>query len=231
MAVAGAAALAASALLLNAYLQFQRATGFVRPLSASGGFSANWQAYLASPAFAHSWLLRWLGSWNEVLFPGWVAAIFAALTLGSTLSISGRLRETRPRPHRQASWLSGPHSPAAGLYQVLYDVFARSLSCARRVDSVWSSFWRCLCWLVWASRRARTTFSCSPWATAALMVIVLAEHLVPLDFRPIAPVELGTGSSPRCRMGPSSKCRSTQNAPSSCGRATCWHRPRIGCRS
>ena len=47
-------------------------TGFVRRAEDARLFSANWASYVASPAVAHDWLLRWLGDrpWRDVLFPG-----------------------------------------------------------------------------------------------------------------------------------------------------------------
>lgn len=192
MTVAGAVALAASAPLLNAYLQFQQTTGFARPLSASGGFSANWQAYLASPAYAHSWILPWLGSWNEVLFPGWVGAFFAGLALLSRLSIQGRPREARVlylTIGLLAHWAS--FGPAAGLYQALYEAFPpfSFMRAPSRFGVIVTLVTAVLAGLGIA--HARTTFLRSPWATAALIVLVVAEHVVPLDFRPVPPVEPG----------------------------------------
>src|SRR5690606_11688373 len=72
------AALAAAALVAVAralplflpYMRLQRATGFARPLDEARQWSADWRSYLASSAYAHRWLLPLIGSWREVLFPG-----------------------------------------------------------------------------------------------------------------------------------------------------------------
>ena len=103
-------------------------TDFGRNLSEARLFSANWQAYFASPRPVNRWLLRLLGSgtWREVLFPGWVP-----LTLGLFAVVAAMRPARRPTaPSRRVAgyyavlglfglWAS--FGPAAGLYGVLQD--------------------------------------------------------------------------------------------------------------
>src|SRR6185503_10525544 len=67
--------------LLLQYMQLRQTTGFGRALDEARRFSADWRAYLASSAVAHRWMLKIIGHWNEVLFPGFVATIFGAAGL------------------------------------------------------------------------------------------------------------------------------------------------------
>ena len=59
------------------YIRVQKELGFTRLLEDAAMYSADWQAWLASSAWAHRWMLPRLGHWNEVLFPG-----FLLTTLG-----------------------------------------------------------------------------------------------------------------------------------------------------
>jgi hypothetical protein len=120
LAVGAVTALAMVTPLFWPYLQVQRETGFTRGLADAEQYSANWQAYLASSAHAHVWMLRYLDHWNEVLFPGFIA---------TTLGMGGAWLGARQRKTERlvvlygglavlAFWTSlGPH---AGLYRVLY---------------------------------------------------------------------------------------------------------------
>ena len=54
------------------YLHVQKELGFTRLLEEAATYSADWQAWLASSAWAHRWMLPKLGHWNEVLFPGFL---------------------------------------------------------------------------------------------------------------------------------------------------------------
>src|SRR4029450_7454846 len=77
--------------------------------------------YLASSAYAHAWILRLIGHWKEVLFPG-----FVALTFGTLGAFVGWFRRGRARELAAlhgglvvlAFWAS--LGPDAGLYSMLY---------------------------------------------------------------------------------------------------------------
>ena len=46
--------------------------GFGRTTADQRLYSATWQDYFASPMLVHRWLLPYLGSWREVMFPGFL---------------------------------------------------------------------------------------------------------------------------------------------------------------
>ena len=117
-----AAAVIAIVLVVPAFLPYvalRRTTGFYRPLEFARTFSANPSAYLASSSFAHSWMLRYLPPWQEVVFPGFVATGFGVMGVwfgrrlrrGETVVLYGGATIL-------AFWAS--FGPAAGLYTVLY---------------------------------------------------------------------------------------------------------------
>jgi len=94
------------------------------------GYSADWRAYLTSPAHAHQWIVRAAGQGSEVLFPGMTVTALAAIAL-----VLARKRGMAPPgspagPHagRRAFWyyaaLAGLAAwasvgPDAGLYAAL----------------------------------------------------------------------------------------------------------------
>jgi hypothetical protein len=194
LAVAAATAVVMTLPLLLAVLEFQTTTGYTRALAASEPFSANWAAYLASPASAHHWLLELLPPWREILFPGSVAVAFGVVGILSGARARGRLRATTWQYvvlGALACWLS--FGPAAGLYRWLYAVFP-PLSLMRapsRFGVVVLLACSVLCaigvarareWLTAAARRRRL----APWwpwlAGAALLAAAIIEHDVPLQF-------------------------------------------------
>jgi hypothetical protein len=121
IAVAALVALLLAMPLAVQYLSLQRDTGFVRDLSEAREFSADWRAYLASPAYAHRWILPLLGRWKEVLFPGFTAVFLAAAGTVFAWRSTSRHRETvllYGTLGVLACWLS--LGPAAGLYSLLY---------------------------------------------------------------------------------------------------------------
>lgn len=122
------------------YIRVQKELGFTRLLEDAAMYSADWQAWLASSAWAHRWMLPWLERWNEVLFPGFLLPVLglAGLWVGLTTR-KGRLGEA-PLPAPADSPLSPAHrrettifyglvgliafwasfGPKAGLYTLLY---------------------------------------------------------------------------------------------------------------
>ncbi len=121
IAVGAVVAVVAVAPFFVPYAALQRTTGFKRTIADAGHYSANWSAYLASAAYAHAWLLRWLPRWTEVNFPGVVATVFG---------LAGVAAARTPREREVvlvygslgvlACWAS--LGPSAGLYTVLYTV-------------------------------------------------------------------------------------------------------------
>jgi hypothetical protein len=124
---AGAAAVA---LLIIApfyapYLEIQDG-GFGRSLDDASSYSAGWRAYLASPILLHRWMLPLLGTWRDVLFPGFLSIGFAIVYMLQ--------RSTRqPPPHVLAPGVLGFYlllgglamwasvGPTGGLYSVLHE--------------------------------------------------------------------------------------------------------------
>lgn len=193
--IAAASALTTSLPLLIPYIEFQRATGFVRPLGASDGFSADWQAYFASAAYAHAWMLPYLGRWNEVLFPGFVALVFAAFGSIAGLREPGRREAVLMYGGVGLLALWASFGPAAGLYRVLYAWFpAFSLMRApSRFGVVVIFACTTLAGLGIAGLRRRGRLV-TPVAVATLLVVVIAEHVVPLEFQPVPPRDPAYGA-------------------------------------
>jgi hypothetical protein len=100
------------------YLRVQKEFGFSRSLDESMMFAADWQAWLASSAWAHRWMLPWLERWNEVLFPGFLLPVLALA--GLVVGLRQR-RETTvfyALVGGIAFWAS--FGPVAHLYTLLY---------------------------------------------------------------------------------------------------------------
>lgn len=176
--------------LLIPYVSFQRSTGFVRPLGASDGFSADWQAYLASSAHAHAWLLPWLGRWNEVLFPGFVAVAFAGVGVIAGWRAGGRHREATVMYGGVgilALWAS--FGPTAGLYRGLYAAFpAFTLMRAPSRFGV-VVIMSCVLLAGVGIALARRRWRWSPVVIVGLVALTIAEHIVPLDFQAVPPAD------------------------------------------
>ncbi len=126
------AALLSVALLLPLFwphIRLGQELGFSRPVGEAYQFAADWRAWLASSAWAHRWMLPRLGTWNEVLFPGFLPVALGAA--GVWLGLRGRLESPiRAVSTRSlavfyvslavvAGWLA--FGPAGGLYAVLYE--------------------------------------------------------------------------------------------------------------
>lgn len=131
----GAAAVLSLAIVvpfLLPYLQLAAGGAFAdRTVDLARDFSADWRAYLASPARSHEWLLRVIEHWPEVLFPGFLTLGFAGygawaasrrrLAAPSVNGPAGLTRETAGLYlliAGLAAWTSV--GPAGGLYTVLY---------------------------------------------------------------------------------------------------------------
>jgi hypothetical protein len=105
------------------YVRVQQDFGFSRSIEESMMFAADWQAWLASSAWAHRWMLPWLERWNEVLFPGFLLPLLAlaGLVVGLRPNVTHGKRETTvfyAVVGGIAFWAS--FGPAAHLYTLLY---------------------------------------------------------------------------------------------------------------
>lgn len=106
-------------------LELQQSTGFARPLEESLKWSATWRSYLATSAHLHRWILPWLGSWGEVLYPGTVAAVLGVLGLILMWTRRSLAPERAHVVYYSALGLFGLWAslgPAAGLYAWLYSI-------------------------------------------------------------------------------------------------------------
>lgn len=146
IAVAGLLSVTGIAPFFKPYLDLQTGSGFARTLDDAAMYSADWQAWFASAAWAHRWLHPLLGSWSEVLFPGFLTCALGAAGLAlawsrepatwtaesSATSAPGATTSERtamPSPRETAGfygavaaltlWVS--FGPSAGLYTLLHN--------------------------------------------------------------------------------------------------------------
>lgn len=132
-------ALVSIALTLPFFLPFlwvQQELGFTRTIEDARMYSAHWQAWVSSSAWAHRWWLTWLPASNEVLFPGIVTTVLGLF--GLVVALRGRAIDTAtpapladgtPPVRRTAGFyalvgglaLWASFGPAAGLYTVLFN--------------------------------------------------------------------------------------------------------------
>ena len=174
-------AIVAIAIVLPAfwpYVSLMHANAFGRGLDQARPFSANVAAYLASSAYAHRWMLRWLPAWREVMFPGFVAVSFGVAGAwlgrhrrgGETVAIYGGAMLL-------AAWAS--FGPGAGLYALLYKTLPEMslLRAPARLGIVVT-----LCLVVLAGMAAAIVFARTRRANllaAALIAAAIAELVIP----------------------------------------------------
>jgi hypothetical protein len=186
MTVAAVVSIVLAFPLMWQYAEFRRATGFYRPLSDADRYSADWRAYLASATYAHGWILAWLGRWNEVLFPGFVAVLFAAIGMASIPRQTGRsarLAALYGCVGLLALWAS--FGPSAGLYDVLYKIYPPMtfMRAPSRLGIVVVLATTVLAGFGIAEVRRRKWVP--HWAAVLLVALTVAEHVVPLEFQPV----------------------------------------------
>jgi hypothetical protein len=196
VAIAAAVAVAATVPLLAPYLLMERG-GVSRSLESANQWSADWRAYLASSSYAHAWMLRIIGHWKEVLFPGFVAVALGVPGVAVGWGARDRLREVSVLYGGLgllALWAS--FGPQAGLYSVLYSTiplfgFLRAPSrlaiivilalsvLAGVTISVWRSRWTAA-----ATAPRKAGVSRIAVATVVLTAFAVLERLVPMPFVP-----------------------------------------------
>jgi hypothetical protein len=189
--VAAVVAITIGLLMFLPYLRLQRATDFRRPFEDARVYSAHWRTYFASSAYAHAWMLPLIRRWNEVLFPGFIAAIAGAagLVIGSV-----------SRRHRESVILYGGLTvlafwaslgPDAGLYTALTATSpAFSLFRAPSRFGLIVAFGLCvLAGLSISALLARLHGRAPALATVLLAGAAVAELKVPLSFSPAPPIE------------------------------------------
>jgi hypothetical protein len=190
MAVAAVVALALVAPAYRPYLALQQAEGFGRSLEEATRYSANWSAYLASSAYAHDWMLRFLPRWSEVVFPGFVATVLGIEGAwvarreqrGVIVAVYGGLAVL-------AFWAS--FGPPAHLYSAFYrllPMFAWLRAPARL--GVLVGFALSVLAGVGLSVRLRDVAPArAKMVTLAIAVAAAAESVVHLDLPQVPPVE------------------------------------------
>jgi hypothetical protein len=167
-------------------------------LNADGGFGrtldearfvADWRAYFASAAHAHSWMLAFLGEWREVLFPGFVEVTFAVFALATAWRAGGRRRELVLLYGSMAAlafWLS--FGPTGGLYSLFYHVipafsFLRAPARFGLLVVLALSIMASIGVTLALERCRRATLM-----AAAIIVAAVAESIVPIQFDQAAPI-------------------------------------------
>lgn len=135
--LAGVLSVAGIAPFFKPYLDLQAESGFARTIEDAAMYSADWQSWLASAAWAHRWLHPLLGTWSEVLFPGFLPTVLALgglwLAWGSRATSHDHGASGPPMAHPPlgetvgfyglvafiALWAS--FGPKAGLYTLLFN--------------------------------------------------------------------------------------------------------------
>jgi len=199
LGVAAAVAVAIALPLFFPYIRLQRATGFARPLDEARQWSADWRSYLASSAFAHRWMLPWIGSWREVLFPGFVALLSGVGGFVVGWAAGGRLRRVAILYGGLAvlaGWAS--FGAAGGLYSMLYSIVPAFtlMRAASRFGLIVAFALSVLSGLFIAALLARLDVRAARgavrgWAAAAIIsAAAVAELTTPLAFSRVPPVEM-----------------------------------------
>ena len=184
------------------YLRLQDETGFGRSLEDAAPYSAYVRSYLASAAHAHNWLLPIIKDWNhEVLFPGFLAIILAAIGVVKVMRGSASLDASAPEVStaRETVLLYGSLGalafwaslgPRAGLYSLLFKtipVFSLLRAPGRTGIIVVLILALFAAFGVRALRRRTST----PIAVACCAAALLEMNGIPIDWRearPISPV-------------------------------------------
>ena len=95
-----------------------REDGFARTLEDTRLHSVRWRAYLASPILVHRWMLPLIGSWREVLFPGFLPIIFTIVAISRSVgSYTLSQRRIPAQPRREPAANAGDHL-VAGLTEL-----------------------------------------------------------------------------------------------------------------
>ncbi len=185
MAVAAAVAIALVVPQFAPYLLLKRTTGFARSLEDAQRFAADWRGYLASPAVAHGWMLRLLGHWKTVAFPGFLALAFGVAGARTAWSRARELFAIYGGLAAFAFWAS--FGSAAGFYTLLYrtiPLFAWLRAPARfSLIVVLATCVFAGLGVAGALRRARRPVL----LTALLIAAASAESMAPMRWRPVPP--------------------------------------------
>jgi len=194
--------------LLRYYLELQQdEAGLRRSIGQSLVYSSTWRDYLTSAAWAHRWMLPYLKSYLEVLFPGFLTVAFGAagLWIGlrrprATTTVHAAVDDAalaRRREHTAfygliallAFWAS--FGPKAGLYAALFHVlpFMSFLRAPARFGLLVAMALAVLAAFAVERWLARLPSRRAAWIGAALPLLVALELTgVPLASVPPRPV-------------------------------------------
>jgi hypothetical protein len=178
-------AIVASTPLIAAALLLQQ-SGFDRTLDASRQYVADWRAYLASGNLLHSWMLSYLGTWKELLFPGFLAVGLGTGGLIICWRAGGRGRDLAVLYGGlaiAAFWTS--FGPGGRLYTLLYHIVPTfsMLRAPSRFGILVALSLAVLASLAiaWLLRRVK-----EPSVLAAVLIAAaVSEALVPIPLRPV----------------------------------------------
>ncbi|OFW18120.1 MAG: hypothetical protein A3H97_00040, partial [Acidobacteria bacterium RIFCSPLOWO2_02_FULL_65_29] len=172
------------------YLLLQRESGFARSLDAAREYSAGWRMYLLSNAYLHRPIAAFAGGQGELLFPGFVAILFAVYGALRLSRAQGRSREHVVFYLSLAAlafWVS--LGPSGGLYSLLYSTvpgftFMRAPSRAGLVVPL------ALLAVAGMGLAALLERSSRPaLLSAALALFAIADVVSPLRLSPAPPIE------------------------------------------
>lgn len=186
--VAAVVALATVLPLFVPYAMQEQAGGFSRSLNESRRYAGDWHSYLASAARFHTWMLPYIKPWRDVAFPGFVAAVLGIGRLLTAWRLRGRAAELVVLYGAMTIvcfWAS--LGPDAWLYSALYDAMPGfSLMRAPIRFALPVAFGlSVLAGLAVQALLARARGSAI--AGVVLVVLAVADHLVPLKFPTVPP--------------------------------------------
>jgi hypothetical protein len=189
--VGGAVTFLIVAPLYVPYAWHRTQTGFSRTLENAESFSATWQMYFASGAYAHAWMLKLVGNPGEVLFPGIVTSVFgiAGVLVGALDGRSRRRESVILYSTLAVLAYFASLGPSGGLYSVLYALIPPFtwLRAPSRLGLIVTLALSTLAGIGIGGALQR--FSRPRFLTGALVAVVLAELAVPIRFRTVPPVE------------------------------------------
>lgn len=173
---------------LVATMLFLQESGFERTLDGSRRYVADWRTYLASGNLLHAWMLAHIGSWKELLFPGFIAVVFGLIAIPLGWRSGGRRREAvllYGGLTVAAGWAS--FGPDAGLYTLLYRVIPTfsMLRAPSRFGLIVVFGLAVLASLAVAWLLERLPRAAAPTVAAILIAGAVAEAQIPLTFDPV----------------------------------------------
>ncbi len=164
------------------YMHLQQETGFGRQLDEARRYSANWRTYLTSDAWLHAWMMKYLGTIEEVLFPGFVALIAGGIGLVAGLKRAREATLFYTLVAVLALWAS--LGPAAGLYTLLYKTLPifSLLRAPARFGLAVSFGLAMLAAIGIAAVLAKVSARTSRWAAPAILVFAVIDLSVAMPF-------------------------------------------------